>query len=224
MCRGRGAGRGGRLEVGRPLPQWRPPTCGARRRRGMSWLMLGLFGARVLPWSRHGCPPLCVALPKGGGTGQPRTEKLACHPALTNTGWLRCRGTASTAADGDEEEDDENVTPLRGGLWAIGGGRALREWLADSARRMLEKNPRRDDSVALASRGGGGVCPQPPGGGGCTWQRGGYTACPWEWGGLVWFGPSLPRTTRPTVSATVPARLDWVGRSRLSRSQGVPDC
>ena len=42
----------------------------------------------------------------------------------------------------------------------------------------------------------------------------------------VWFGlgQRLPRTTKPTVSATVPARLDWVGRSWLSRSQGVPDC
>ena len=45
-------------------------------------------------------------------------------------------------------------------------------------------------------------------------------------GGLVWFGlgQRLPRTPRPTVSATVPARLHWVGRSRLSQSQGVPDC
>ena len=61
-------------------------------------------------------------------------------------------------------------------------------------------NPPRLDRVFL--KGGGGV-------------RGG-----------VWFGlgQRLPRMTRPTVSATVPARLDWVGRSRLSRSQGVPDC
>ena len=43
------------------------------------------------------------------------------------------------------------------------------------------------------------------------------------WFGLVWVNP-LPRTPRPTVSPTVPARLDGVGRSRLPRSQGVPDC
>ena len=39
--------------------------------------------------------------------------------------------------------------------------------------------------------------------------------------GGVWFGlgQRLPRTPRATVSATVPARPDWVGRFRLSRSQ-----
>ena len=52
----------------------------------------------ALPWRRPGCPPLCVALPKGEDQVGPRVNKLACCPALTNMGWRRRGGATGTAA------------------------------------------------------------------------------------------------------------------------------
>ena len=67
----------------------------------------------ALLWSRLGCPPLCDARPKEEEWVSPRASKLACCPALTNTGWPGSRGAPSAAVEGDGEE--EEAAPFEGG-------------------------------------------------------------------------------------------------------------
>ena len=67
----------------------------------------------TLPWSQPGCPPLCVALPKGEDWVSPRANKPACRPVLTNTGRRGATGTATN--DEKEKEDVEKVIPWRRG-------------------------------------------------------------------------------------------------------------
>ena len=123
--------------------------------------------APPLPWSRLGSPTMPPPPPPDGeGRVSLRASRLACRPALKNTGWPSRRSAAGTVAEEQdidvEEEDEELTNPLRGGgggrwLLAPRGGRAAWERQTVNGHEILEKMSG-SDAAALPTSGWGVAC------------------------------------------------------------------
>ena len=98
-----------------PPPIQAPQLCSMAAERDKS------VGTRSLPCSpSHGAVLAalhCASSSLGEDRVSPHVSKMAYRPALTNTGWLNCRGAMGTAVEEEDEEEveDELASPGGGG-------------------------------------------------------------------------------------------------------------